>query len=88
MYLELKKNAIRDGGSTALYTVYMAYTVYTVNTIYIVYTIQTVLTVACLPIYIVREAGSQLTFLDGGGGQGRNKQKCHVGGVTTDLLDV
>ena len=32
--------------------------------------------------------GSQLTFLDGGGGQGRNKQKPHVGRVTTDLLDV
>ena len=47
----MKKNTIRDGGSTALYT---AYTVYTVDT---VYTIQTAL--YCLninmPIYIVRE---------------------------------
>ena len=33
----------------------------------------------------VTYAGSQLT---GEGGQGRNKQKCHVRGVKTDLFDV
>ena len=33
----------------------------------------------------VTYAGSQLTR---GGGQGRNKQKRHLRGVTTDLLDV
>ena len=31
---------------------------------------------------------ARIQFGAGGGGQGRNNQKRHVRGVTTDLLDV
>ena len=34
------------------------------------------------------ETNQKPTLDGGGGGQGRNKQKRHLGGVTTDLLDV
>ena len=42
----LRKNTIRDGGTTTLYTAYTAYTVYTVFTVYTVYTVYTVNTVS------------------------------------------
>ena len=44
---DLKKNTIRDGGSTALYTSYTVYTVYTIQTaVHCMY--------ACIYCYIVR----------------------------------
>ena len=42
----LRKNTIRDGGTTTLYTAHTAYTVYTVFTVYTVYTVYTVNTVS------------------------------------------
>ena len=66
------KNTIRDGGSTALNTVYTVYTAYifpTVCTVYTVYTVYTVKivynarTVSCMPMYIVnRQSAAGFRF--------------------------
>ena len=62
------KNAIRAGGSTALYTSYTARTVYIVKTVYTIYTIQTALhcinsTVAYTPLIIIWKGFNHTSYL-------------------------